>query len=77
MSASTGASAWISSNAPNYGEGLARPYEPGGDFEVTLSLSSRIGMIDCRTVSCSIVTRADHLRIQDRTADVVIPVSFR
>lgn len=76
MSGASGASVWISSNAPNYGEGLAQPYRPGGDFTARISFTSRIGDVDCRDVPCGVVARADHLRIADRTADVVVPVTF-
>ena len=71
------ASAWISSNPPPYGTALATPFKPGGRFVVRLQISALIGSIDCRTVSCSIVTRADHLHQGDRRFDVAVPVTFR
>jgi hypothetical protein len=40
-------------------------------------VSSTIGTVDCRSVSCSIGTRADHLRSGDRRFDVAVPVTFR
>lgn len=70
------ASAWISSNPPPYGATLAVPYGRGGRFDVRLTVSSLVGDVDCRAVSCSIVTRADHTRSGDRRFDVVVPVSF-
>jgi len=70
------ASAWISSNPPPYGRSLAIPYRRGGRFDVRLTVSPMIGAIDCRRVSCSIVTRADHTRSGDRRFDVSIPVTF-
>ena len=77
MTAASPASAWISSNPPPYGQKLAIPFSKGGRFKVRISVSSMIGTIDCRTVSCSIVTRADHLRSGDRRFDVAVPVTFR
>lgn len=74
---STQASAWVSSNPPPYGRALATPYRPGGRFTVRINIAPRIGDVDCRVTSCAIVTRADHLRSNDRSADVVIPVRFR
>lgn len=70
------ASAWISSNPPPYGTKLAIPFGKGGSFSVRLQLSSIIGAIDCRTVSCSIVTRADHTHPGERGSDVAVPVTF-
>lgn len=71
------ASVWISSNPPPYGASVARPYRPKGRFRVRLSVSPMIGEIDCRVTSCAVVTRADHLRLNDRRYDVVVPVTFR
>ena len=74
---SSQASAWISSNPPPYGANLAIPYKRGGKFSVRIKVSPRIGSYDCRVVRCAIVARADHLRANDRTWDVAVPVSFR
>jgi hypothetical protein len=74
---SSQASAWISSNPPPYGAGLATPYKRGGKFTVRIKVSPRIGGYDCRVVRCAIVARADHLRANDRTWDVAVPVTFR
>jgi hypothetical protein len=71
------ASAWISSNPPSYGKSLATPYRKGGRFAVTLTISPMIGDIDCRTTACAVVTRADHLRSFDRSADLFVPVTFK
>lgn len=73
----SGASAWVSSNPPSYGEGLAQPYGEGGSFSVTVNVGpSLAGGIDCRQVQCAIVTRNDHVRTADRSQDVIIPVTF-
>jgi hypothetical protein len=69
-------SMWISSNPPPYGAKLAVPYKKNGSFKVKIKVSALIGKIDCRKVSCSIVTRADHLNTDDRRFDVIIPVKF-
>jgi len=71
-----GASYWISSNPPTYGVGLAKPYLPGGRFAVVLKVSPMIGKVDCRKTPCAIYTRADHLRTQDRSSDIAIPIKF-
>ncbi len=76
LTASDPASAWISSTPPPYGRALAVPYRPGGRFSVRLTISPMIGEIDCRVVSCAIVTRADHTRAGDRRFDVAVPVRF-
>ncbi len=70
------ASYWISSNPPPYGASLAIPFRSGGRFSVRLQVSSMIGTLDCRTISCSIVTRADHTRAGDRRFDVGVRVRF-
>ena len=74
---SSQASAWISSNPPPYGARLAIPYKRGGSFSVRIKVSPRIGSYDCRLVRCAVVARADHLRANDRTWDVAVPVTFR
>src|SRR5690606_12515977 len=73
----SGASAWISSNPPSYGEGLAQPYGDGGTFSVSVQVSATLaGGFDCRRVQCAIVTRNDHVRTADRSQDVIVPVTF-
>lgn len=74
---SSQASAWISSNPPPYGSNLAIPYKRGGKFSVRIKVSPRIGPYDCRVVRCAVVARADHMRANDRTWDVAVPVTFR
>ena|SRR5690625_2503941 len=84
MEGAGGASAWISSNPPAYGEGVAEPFtESGGSgsFEVTLSIAASDAFTDCLDPAvapngCVIGTRADHTRTGDRSADVRIPVTF-
>lgn len=76
MSGANPASAWISSNPPSYGKSLAVPFKKGGSFKVKLTINPIIGELDCRTTSCSIVTRADHTRPNERTSDVAVPVTF-
>lgn len=77
MSGRNPASEWISSNAPSYGQSLAKPFNKRGGFSVRLTISPMIGEIDCRTTACSISTRADHTRSTDRSADMFVPVTFR
>ena len=75
-SGASSASAWVSSNPPPYGQSLAIPFGRRGSFRVVLTVSSAIGDVDCRTTPCAIVTRADHTRPGDRSADVIVPVTF-
>ncbi|HEU5150217.1 MAG TPA: hypothetical protein VFU19_06950 [Iamia sp.] len=73
----TGASAWVSSNPPSYGAGLATPYGPGGTFSVNVTVAPVIADgFDCRQIQCAIVTRNDHTRTADRTQDIFVPVTF-
>lgn len=73
----TGSSIWISSNPPAYGVGLAKPYQPGGRFTEVIKVSSMIGKLDCRKISCAIYVRADHTRSDDRSFDLKVPVKFK
>ncbi|MGW4460742.1 hypothetical protein [Micromonospora sp. NPDC004704] len=75
-SGTSGASHWISSNPPSYGEGLAIPYGPNGTFRVQIKVSAKIGDVDCTVRRCVVATRSDHTRTSDRTQDVLVPVSF-
>lgn len=79
----TGASQWISSKPPSYGTELAKPYGPDGTFEVRITVTPAIGVEgteggvqDCAKVTCAVLTRADHTRTGDRSADVRVPVRF-
>jgi hypothetical protein len=73
---STGASAWVTSNAPD-SDGLSQPYGPGGSFSVTLVVGPTINStLDCRQLRCAIVTRNDHHRGSDRSQDLLLPVTF-
>ncbi|MEV6287796.1 LPXTG cell wall anchor domain-containing protein [Kribbella sp. NPDC051770] len=84
MQGASGTSAWISSNPPSYGEGLATPFTRSGgkgSFEVRLTVKAKDQFTNCLDQKvapngCVIGTRADHTRTADRTADVLIPVSF-
>ncbi|MBU3689076.1 MAG: hypothetical protein B7C54_05615 [Acidimicrobiales bacterium mtb01] len=72
-----GASVWISSNPPGYGTKLAIPYGPGGSFRVEFGVGPAINdVIDCRAVECAIVSKNDHTIYDDRSQDLVIPVTF-
>jgi hypothetical protein len=70
-------SLWISSNPPAYGAGAATAFLPGGRFKSTMRISRMIGKIDCSKTTCAITVRADHLRSQDRSHDLFIPVTFK
>lgn len=76
-SGSAGAQAWISSNPPDYGKTLAVPYGDGGSFSAKLTLTAVIDDDhDCREISCAITTRNDDAHGNDRSQDMLLPVSF-
>jgi hypothetical protein len=68
------ASFWISSNPPPYAIGLTEEYLPGGRFTQKVKISKKIGKFDCTKVKCAITVRADHLRSNDRSSDLFIPI---
>ncbi|WP_246885202.1 hypothetical protein [Streptomyces sp. GESEQ-4] len=81
MSGESGASVWISSNPPSYGEGLAKPYKGSGhngSFSVKLKVRAKDANTDCTKsgVTCAVITRNDHTRGGDQSQTVRIPVSF-
>ncbi|MGW7042966.1 hypothetical protein ACWGDT_09585 [Streptomyces avermitilis] len=81
MSGESGASAWVSSNPPSYGEGLAKPYEGSGhkgSFSVRIKVRVKDANTDCAKsgVTCSVITRNDHTRGGDQSQTVRIPVTF-
>jgi len=76
MTGATGGSIWISSNPPAYGVGVARPFSKTGEFKVRIRATAMIGTLDCRKRSCAVYVRADHLRSDDRSADLVVPITF-
>ena len=71
------ASFWISSNPPPYAVGLTEEFLPGGRFTQKVKISKRIGRFDCTKVKCAITVRADHLRSNDRTSDLFIPITVK
>ena len=68
---------WISSNPPPYGVGLADPFKPGGRFTYQIRVSKKIGKFDCAKVKCAVTVRADHLRSEDRSYDLYLPITFK
>lgn len=84
MSGGSGSSVWISSNPPAYGQGLAQPFTQSGgtgSFSVALGVVASDSLTNCLDPAqapngCVVVTRADHTRSADRSADVMIPISF-
>jgi hypothetical protein len=71
------ASFWISSNPPPYAIGLTKEFLPGGRFTEKVQVSKKIGKFDCTKVKCAITVRADHLRGNDRSFDMFIPVKIK
>ncbi|MER6692062.1 hypothetical protein [Streptomyces minutiscleroticus] len=81
MSGESGASAWISSDPPSYGEGLAKPYGGSGHegtFSVKIKVRAKDATTDCTAsgVRCAVITRNDHTRGGDQSQTVRIPVTF-
>ncbi|GAA1456907.1 cell wall protein [Nocardiopsis exhalans] len=81
MDGGGGASAWVSSNPPPYGEGLATPYTgsgTNGGFTVELTVKGSDEHTDCLSAAtdCAVVTRNDHTRSSDRGQDKFVPVTF-
>lgn len=68
---------WISSNPPPYGVGLAEEFLPGGRFTKKVKISRKIGAFDCMKVKCAITVRADHLRADDRSYDIFLPIKVK
>jgi len=68
---------WISSNPPPYAIGLTDEFLPGGRFTHKVMVSKKIGKFDCTKVKCAITVRADHLRGNDRSYDMFIPVKIK
>jgi iron complex transport system substrate-binding protein len=74
---SNGVSAWVSSNPPDYARDLATPYISGGTFDLTLVAQPVIDSeTDCREVTCAIVARRDDTNPDDRSQDMIVPVTF-
>jgi hypothetical protein len=71
------ASFWISSNPPPYAVGLTEEFLPGGRFTKKVKISKKIGKFDCTKVKCAITVRADHLRSNDRSSDLFIPITVK
>jgi hypothetical protein len=71
------ASFWISSNPPPYAVGLTEEFLPGGRFTQKVKISKKIGKFDCTKVKCAITVRADHLRGNDRSSDLFIPITVK
>lgn len=70
-------SIWISSNPPPYAEGLTKKFLPNGSFTEQVLISRKIGKFDCTKVRCAITVRADHLRGQDRSHDLFLPIKIK
>jgi hypothetical protein len=68
---------WISSNPPPYAIGLTDEFLPGGRFTHKVKISKKIGKFDCTKVKCAITVRADHLRSNDRSSDLFIPITVK
>jgi len=73
----SGGSVWISSEVASRAMG-SQPYGDGGAFHVRMNIKAVINdTIDCRSARCALVTRNDHTRGDDRSQDLIVPVTFR
>jgi hypothetical protein len=77
-SGTTGASYWVS----NFGGGMlpnSSAFGAGGAFTATIHVKADLGNgnVCGDTVTCAIVTRADHMDSGDRKYDVHVPISFQ
>lgn len=73
----SGGSVWISSEVTSRSLG-SQAYEEGGSFHVRMNIKAAINdTIDCRSARCAVVTRNDHTRSDDRSQDLIVPVTFR
>ena len=70
-------SVWVSSHPPIYAIPLVKPFGKNGTFKVKVTVRRNIGEYDCKVVRCAILTRADHTRSDDRSADVIIPITIK
>lgn len=69
-------SVWVSSNPPLYASLLVTPFTKNGSFKVKVKVRRMIGDHDCKIEKCAILTRADHTKSDNRSADVIIPVTI-
>lgn len=70
-------SVWVSSNPPFYAALFVKPFTKNGSFKVRITVRKKIGDYDCKVVKCAILTRADHTKSEDRSADVIVPVNIK
>ncbi len=69
--------AWVASAPSPEGRAPTETFGADGTFAVELELQPTIADgVDCRTTACAIVTRNDSTRPNDRSQDLVIPLSF-
>lgn len=72
----SGAQQWISdSDLAQGADGTVRWSGPGS-FSVSLSVSQTWGTVDCKAVTCGVVTRNDHMDRGLTDQDTFTPVSF-
>lgn len=78
--ASTGATssaAWVASGPTSDGRTPTDVFGADGTFAVAIDVNPKIADgVDCRETKCAIVTRNDSSRPNDRSQDLVVPVSF-
>lgn len=68
---------WVSSNPPFYAALLVKPFSKNGSFKVKVKVKQMIDSYDCKVAKCAILTRADHTRSDNRTADLIVPITIK
>ncbi|MER6915551.1 endoglucanase [Streptomyces sp. NPDC000594] len=79
MTGKSGSSYWITNNPPTGAEKLVKPFtvkDGKGGFTLDLKLKAQDKNADCTQAACAVVTRADHTASADRSADVIVPITF-
>ncbi|RJQ78213.1 hypothetical protein D5S17_13615 [Pseudonocardiaceae bacterium YIM PH 21723] len=68
----SGQSAWVRDTA-----GATTKTDASGNFTVSISAAAVYGSTDCRKVKCAMATQRDHDGFDDRSFDVLIPLTFK
>lgn len=76
MTGSTHTSVWVSSNAPLPLRPLVTEYSPGGKFTVRIKVIAVTKEINCLKYRCAITTKSDHLNLDSKKNDVILPITF-
>ena len=71
-------SIWITSHKPWFVPSSAvKKFTKLGSFQVKVTVARMIDETDCKVTKCAVVTRADHTDSENRSADVIVPITFK